>query len=159
MDQFVGESSNRKVHEINNKFALSIDSLTKSRRVEYDLVDNARKYSDKIALVADSKHLTYKNLFAYAAHLSSELITCGLTRGERVTVYFDKTPEAVIACYAVWLAGGILVPAHESLRTRQLDYILQHSGSRLLLSKSRKLARFGIKLPDQVLFLDYNLPT
>jgi acyl-CoA ligase (AMP-forming) (exosortase A-associated) len=159
MDQFVGESSNRKVHEINNKFALSTDSLTNSRRVEYNLADNARKYSDKIALVADSKHFTYEDLFAYAAHLSSELIKCGLTRGERVTAYFDKTPEAVIACYAVWLAGGVLVPAHEGLRTRQLDYILQHSGSKLLLSNSRKLTRFGIKPPDHVLLLDYNLPT
>lgn len=157
MDQFIGEPYNEKAPGINKAFALSADPPTKFSRIEHDLFERVRQCPDKFALIADSKHLTYRDLFRHAVHLSSELIKFGITRGERVTVYLDKTPEAVVACYAVWLAGGILVPAHEGLHARQLYYILQHSGSEFLVSSTRKLARFGIKPPDHVLLLDYNL--
>ena len=158
VDQIIGEPCNEKAPEFNKAFALSVDPPTRFSRVEHDLVECARRSPDKVALIADSKHFSYRDMFAHAAHLSSKLIECGVTRGERITVYLDKTPEAVVACYAIWLAGGILVPAHEGLHARQLHYILQHSGSRLLVSSTRKLARFGIKPPDHVLLIDYSLP-
>ena len=97
-------------------------------------------------------------MLAHAAHLSRKLTELGIARGDRVTVYLDKTREAVVACYGIWLAGGIMVPAHESLHARQLHYILEHSASKVLVTNARKLSRFGIKPPDGTLVLDYGLP-
>ena len=127
--------------------------------IEGDLIKRARLCSDKVAIVDGSKNLTYEELLVHAAHLSRELTRLGVTRGDRVTVYLDKTREAVVACYAIWLAGGTLVPAHEGLHARQLHYILEHSVSKVLVTNGRKLSRFGIELPDEMLVLNYSLPT
>jgi acyl-CoA ligase (AMP-forming) (exosortase A-associated) len=127
-------------------------------RIENDLITRARLCPNQLAVVSEHKRLTYEELFAYACQLARELRRLGITRGERVAVYLDKTPEAVVACYAIWLSGGVFVPAHESLHARQLHYILEHSGSKVLISNARKLARFDIELADRIILLAYNLP-
>jgi acyl-CoA synthetase (AMP-forming)/AMP-acid ligase II len=146
------------VDEIVSEGSLAADLQVEPNRIEDDLVKRARLCPDKVAIVDSGKHLTYEELLAYAAHLSRELKERGVARGDRVTVYLDKTREAVIACYAIWLAGAVMVPAHESLHARQLSYILEHSGSKVLVTSARKLSRFGIVPPDGLAVLDYTLP-
>jgi acyl-CoA ligase (AMP-forming) (exosortase A-associated) len=158
VDQTSGTLQLEKNFEINRVSSFSAEPPKTFRRIEDDLAEGAAWRSDKPALVAEANRLTYGELFAHAAQLARELKSLGVTRGERVCIYLDKTPEAVAACYGVWFAGAILVPAHEVLHTQQLNYILEHSGSRVLVTNARKLARFGIKPIDQVAVLDYSLP-
>lgn len=158
MEQMLEHPSDQEVQKVKKVFESSSGLLETSNRIEHDLIERAKKYSKKVAVIGDNKKLTYEDLFAYATHLSRELVKRGVRCGDRVTVYLDKTPEAVVACYAIWLAGGILVPAHEDLHERQLSYILQHSESKVLVSNARKLARFDIKVPSYALVVDYSLP-
>lgn len=158
VDQTAGRLHSEKAFVAGRASPASAEPPKAPGRIEDDLAERARWCSDKPAVVAETDRLTYGELFAHAAHLSRELRSLGVARGERVGIYLDKTPEAVAACYAVWFAGGILVPAHEVLHGHQLNYILEHSGSRVLVTSARKLARFGIKPPDHVRLLDYSLP-
>jgi acyl-CoA ligase (AMP-forming) (exosortase A-associated) len=160
VDQNTGTLHSEKTLDADRGFPVSVEPPAPEtfRRIEDDFAERAKWVPDKPALVAESTRLTYGELLAHALHLSRELRRLGVTRGERVGIYLDKTPEAVAACYAVWFAGGILVPAHEALHAQQLNYILEHSGSRVLVTSARKLARFGIKTPDHVGLLDYSLP-
>jgi len=110
-------------------------------RIEQSLTFGARTYPDRTAVVAGTDKLSYSELLSRARNLSDTLRLSGVVAGGRVTVYLDKTLESVVACYGIWLAGGILVPAHEALHGRQLAHILDDSGSDILVTESRKLAR------------------
>jgi acyl-CoA ligase (AMP-forming) (exosortase A-associated) len=157
VDQVAGALHSERALNAGRDFPASAESPKTFGRIEDDLAERAIWCSDKLALVAESNRLTYRELFAHAAHLSHELRRLGVKRGDRIGIYLDKTPEAVAACYAVWLAGGILVPAYEGLHARQLHFILEHSESKVLITNARKLARFGIKTADNVRLLDYRL--
>jgi acyl-CoA synthetase (AMP-forming)/AMP-acid ligase II len=129
-----------------------------SGRIEDELLTRAARRPESVAIVSGQQELTYEEMLAHAGHLSCELAAMAMAPGDRVTVYLDKTPEAVVACYAIWLAGGVMVPANEGLHAPQLQYILEHSESTILISNARKLSRFGIELPENVRVLDYTLP-
>lgn len=128
------------------------------RRIEEHLARQALTAPGKEAVSAGRRRLTYEGLWLFAMELAASLRALGVDQGDRVALYLDKTPEAVVGCYAVWLAGGVLVPTHEGARARQLDYILKHSGARALITSAAKLARFGIDPPTEVAVLEYTLP-
>ncbi|HSM43117.1 MAG TPA: AMP-binding protein [Afifellaceae bacterium] len=127
-------------------------------RIEDALISQAARNPERVAVIAGQQSLSFGDLLAHAGDLASELIALGVAPGDRVTVYLDKTPEAVVACYGIWLAGGTMVPANEGLLAPQVRYILDHSESRVLISTARKLSRFGIEPPEGVAVLDYALP-
>lgn len=110
-------------------------------RIERSLVEQARCSPDKPAVVEGERSCSYDVLAARARHLATRLLQHGLEPGDRVAIYLDKTTSSVVALYGVWLAGGIAVPINEGLRSRQVEHIVRHSGSRLVLSERRKLAR------------------
>lgn len=99
------------------------------------------RFSNRAAVVAGAVELSYAELWNRASGFAHTLRLAGVGAGDRVTVYLDKTLESVVACYGIWLAGGIFVPAHEGLLGRQLAHILQDSGSKILVTEPRKLSR------------------
>jgi acyl-CoA ligase (AMP-forming) (exosortase A-associated) len=116
-------------------------------RIEDALATAARTVPDRVALVAGERSWSYAALAAAARAVAADLKAAGIGGGDRVAIYLDKTPEAVAAFYGIWLAGGVAVPVNESLQLRQIDHILRHSGSRVLISDSRRLARLNGTLP------------
>jgi acyl-CoA ligase (AMP-forming) (exosortase A-associated) len=137
---------------------LSLSPPPGTGRIEDELLAQAAQNPERIAVVAGQQSLTFGDLLAHAGDLASELVALGVAPGDRVTVYLDKTPEAVVACYGIWLAGGVMVPANEGLLAPQVRHILDHSESTVLVSTARKLSRFGIEPPESVRVLDYTLP-
>jgi len=111
----------------------------RSQRIEAALFDAARDRSAKAALIDGSWSLDYGSLAEWAEQFAANLLARGLHRGDRVSMFFDKTPESVVALYGVWSAGGVAVPVNGGLRSRQLEYIVQHSGSKYFASTERKL--------------------
>lgn len=116
-------------------------------RIEAPLFEQAKLNLKKAAIIDGEHEYDYGTLVALVETNATTLIQQGLKQGERVSIYLDKTVEAVIALYAVWTAGGVAVPVNEVLKTRQVDHILTNSGSKLVLSSPRMISRL-----DEVIF-------
>ena len=71
---------------------------------------------------------TYAALLADAERLARALAT-RYRPGERIAVWAPNLPEWVILEYAAGLAGLTLVTANPAYRPRELQYVLQQSGS------------------------------
>lgn len=115
-------------------------SSTSSSRIEDSLFEAAGAWSDKAAIVDGARTLDYAQLQQAAQRWSGALLEAGVRPGDRVGIFLDKSLEAVVAFYAIWISGGVVVPINESLRSTQVEHILQDSGSLVLLSHGRKLA-------------------
>lgn len=124
-------------------------SSNAAARIESALFDQARRVPWRVALVDGDRELSFGDLAARAADCARTLRARGLAPGERATIFLDKTPESVVALYGVWTAGGIAVPASETLKARQLDHVVRHSESRFLLTDARKLGRTGFEPPRE----------
>jgi len=79
-------------------------------------------------------HATYAQLQARAQALAGHFVKLGLTPGERVAIYMKNRPAYLDALLATWYAGLVVVPINAKLHWREVDYILEDSGSRLLIS-------------------------
>jgi long-chain acyl-CoA synthetase len=64
----------------------------------------------------------------------------GVGRGERVAIYLQNIPQAVIAVLAAWKCGAAIVPCNPMLRERELVKILSDSGSRVLICQEELYA-------------------
>lgn len=129
------------------------------RRIESLLFASAGTYRASTAIVDGSRAVDYETLAGYVAGFAAGLAKSGVSSNDRVAIFLDKTLESVVALFGIWSAGAIAVPINESLRTRQVGYILDHSGSRFLVSTERKLARIEPTSFDGVVILEVALRT
>ena len=109
-------------------------------RIEGALFASATARPSGQAIVDGERTCDYAGLARAACGLAAELRDRGVSPGDRVGIFFDKSLEAVVAFYGTWAAGGVAVPINEGLRSNQVGHILRDSGARLLLSTPRKLA-------------------
>ncbi|MCD5422455.1 AMP-binding protein [Rhodococcus pyridinivorans] len=68
------------------------------------------------------------------ASLAAALRRSGLQPGDRVATLSGNSARHLEAIYATWWAGGIVVPVNTRLAHGEIRYILDHSGSTLLLA-------------------------
>ena len=93
------------------------------------------RHPDRDALVVtSSRHRsTYRELWDETTALAKALLAGGIAKGDRVGIWAPNRYEWVIAQYATARVGAILVNVNPAYKTRELEYVLNQSGQRLLL--------------------------
>ena len=64
----------------------------------------------------------------------------GLAGGDRVALFMKNCPEYLEALYAAWWAGLAVVPVNAKLHRKELAYIVEHSGAKLVIEDPAALA-------------------
>lgn len=93
---------------------------------------SAYVYPEKVAVVHGDRHYTYKEFEERVNRLASRLQDAGLQKGDRVAFLAPNIPPLLEAHYAVPAAGGVLVPINTRLSAENIDYIVDHSGAKML---------------------------
>ena len=113
---------------------------------------SAHERPDRKAIEDRDRSLTYAELDARANRVANLLLDLGVTRGDRVGLYLDKSLEAVASIYGVMKAGAAYVPLDPRAPIGRLGYIAADCGIRVLISGAEKaggwaeLARSGPSL-------------
>lgn len=106
-----------------------------------DFLDRAELvYGDRVGLVDEPNQvatswgeLSYRELAARARAFAAALDRLGLAKGERVAIVSQNGSRFVAALYGACMSGRVLVPINFRLHAHEVSYIVQHSGSRVLL--------------------------
>ena len=99
---------------------------------------SAEIFGQKTAIIHGERSYTYRDFAAEAQRLA-KVIKSRIQPGDRVAFLCPNVPELLIAHYAVPLAGGVLVALNSRMTTRELQYIMEHSETRLLFADSELL--------------------
>jgi long-chain acyl-CoA synthetase len=70
---------------------------------------------------------------AASSALAVGLIAAGVEPGDRVAMYLQNVPQAMITLLGAWKCGAVVVPCNPMLRDRELSKILVDSGTRVLI--------------------------
>ncbi len=108
--------------------------------ISHLLEASAEARPDALAVVDRERKLTYSELDAGANRLANALIDLGVSRGERVAIYLDKSIDSVLAIYGVLKAGAAYVPLDPQAPAARLGYIAKDAGARVLLTGAEKRA-------------------
>ena len=93
----------------------------------------ARVEPTRTALVDADRRLSYTALWQQVRALAAQFWKSGLGRGDRVALILPNGIEAVVACYATWLAGAVVVPLNAQARARDFTVWLAHSDARFVV--------------------------
>jgi fatty-acyl-CoA synthase len=94
---------------------------------------SAAVYPGKTAIVYGDRRHTYAEFAAEATRVAHALRGSGVEPGDRVAYLLPNVPEMLVAHFAVPLAGAVLVAINTRLSTEEVRYILDHSGSKVLV--------------------------
>jgi len=106
-------------------------------RTELNPVDFLRRaaymYPEKIAVVDARRRYSYGELAKRSWRLANALRLAGLRKGDRVAALLFNSSPMLEAHFGVPAAGGVLVSINNRLASPEVEYILEHSGTRFLL--------------------------
>lgn len=80
--------------------------------------------------------------------LAKGLIAGGLAPGDPVAVMSASRFEWTLVDFAIWHAGGIVVPIYETSSASQIEWILQDSGARRIFVEDRAKAALVVDVVD-----------
>ncbi|MEU2351059.1 long-chain fatty acid--CoA ligase [Modestobacter sp. NPDC049651] len=84
--------------------------------------------------------VTHGEFAAQVAGVAKGLVAAGLEPGDRVGLLAKTRYEWTVLDYAIWTAGGVVVPVYETSSPDQISWILSDSGARAVVVESARHA-------------------
>jgi len=97
------------------------------------LAESAKRTPDNIALVVGEDQIRYSDLWLQTRAYAGALRARGIGPGDAVAVLIPNVPDFARVYYAILSLGAIVVPVHALLKAREIEYVLQDSGAKLLI--------------------------
>ncbi|CAG0882008.1 unnamed protein product [Cyprideis torosa] len=109
----------------------------------YQLIDaQAEQTPDKTALVCDGQTLTYRQLSESSNRLAHFLQGQQAFCAEPVAIALSRSVELMVAMLGILKAGAAYLPLDPSYPRERIDYILQHSGVKLIVCDNKLVNKF-----------------
>lgn len=110
----------------------------------------ALRWPDRPALVCGEERITFEQLFWRACVVATELTKRSFKPNDRVLIFYENGIDFYVAYYAVWLAGGVVVPLNAFLQDEELEHIVKDAApAAALVSRSLhdRFSKAGRGLP------------
>jgi len=116
----------------------------------------ADRYRDKpfIIVPGESRTVTYHQLGVCTDRMENSLRQQGIGRGDKVSILLPNVPEYACALLGIMKLGAVANPLNIQLKPGELQYLLEHAESKLVVTSSNFLPviqevwrRWGKTLP------------
>jgi len=94
----------------------------------------AKEYPKHKAVHFMGKELTFNQTYQKSSKLAAYLQSIGVNKGDRVAVMLPNIPQTVISFYAIMLAGAIVVPVNPLYKEREIEFILNDAGAKVIIT-------------------------
>jgi long-chain acyl-CoA synthetase len=114
--------------------------LSQYQSIGAALKDALEEYSSEICLIEsdrerEEERLTYRDFKERAHPLAKALQDDGFTPGDRASIIMTNQSKWLITAYAIFYAGGVLVPLDYKLTPDEQWHLLKHSGAKCLITE------------------------
>lgn len=103
------------------------------------LINSARNYPDKSALVTGHGSWTYGQLDRATDSFAGALLERGFRKGDRLGIHAGNCMEAVVGIFGALKAGGAFVLINPAMKRNKVVYILLDAGCTALLTSAQRL--------------------
>ncbi|MBE1556832.1 non-ribosomal peptide synthetase component F [Filibacter limicola] len=123
-------------HELIDGVNQTTNPLPKEYCVHQLVEKQAKLYPEKIALKFEEKEITYVELNARANKLAHWLRLRGVTSDTIVVLLCDQGIETIVSMLGVLKAGGAYMPLDPSYPVKRLNYMIEDSKAKVVLTQS-----------------------
>ncbi|MTD17111.1 AMP-binding protein [Nakamurella sp. YIM 132087] len=97
------------------------------------LEKSARQWGENPAYIHGAEQRTYTEFLDRVLRVGGGLRALGLAPGDRVAFVLQNSPRILETIYACFAAGLVVVPVNARLHPREIAYIAENSGARVLV--------------------------
>ncbi len=105
------------------------------------LDESAGRWPDREAVVFGPQRISYRQLRERVDRFASGLLRLGVGRGDRVALWMTNCPEWIVAQFAIYKVGAILVPIYTRFKEEETQYALAQSQSGTLILNDEFLGK------------------
>lgn len=113
---------------------------------------------DRIALIYQDQHLTYRELNRRANQLAQHLRELGVGPETLVGILMERSIEMIVSLLAILKAGGAYLPLDAAYPVERLAFILEDTAAPLLLTQRLFAERVPPDFGGQLIYLDRDWP-
>ncbi|NBI30765.1 non-ribosomal peptide synthetase [Chengkuizengella marina] len=129
------EEKNSALNELNDTYV----EYPKDKTIHELFEERVEKVPENIAVVLEDNHLTYSELNERANSLVRVLRNKGVVPDEIVGIMVENSIELIVGILGILKAGGAYLPIDPSLPQERIEYMLNDSNMKILLSQSEFL--------------------
>ncbi|QDU39514.1 Long-chain-fatty-acid--CoA ligase [Maioricimonas rarisocia] len=104
------------------------------QRLGWLLQQAAERYPSRLACCYYHEQLTYAELLSRAERLAMVFVREGLRPGDRVGILLPNLPETIVALFATWIAGGVVVSLSPLMVAEEVSSLMKATGCRFVVT-------------------------
>jgi long-chain acyl-CoA synthetase len=110
------------------------------------LVISSQKHPEKTAAIYNGQEFSYQTLKECAENLAYHLVNSGVKKGDRIAIYMNNSWHCIVSIYGITLAGGVFMLVNPQTKANKLNYILNDSGAKIIISENLFINELSIAL-------------
>jgi amino acid adenylation domain-containing protein len=114
------------------------------------LLETASRRASEAAIMEQGEGWSYERVASRALAFAETLDAGGVRTGDRVAILLPRGADSAAAFFGTLTCGAAAVFVNDTLRPRQVEHIVTHSGAKLLLASEELLARLPRSLEISV---------
>ncbi|MDZ7334758.1 MAG: long-chain fatty acid--CoA ligase [candidate division KSB1 bacterium] len=122
-------------------------------------LDTVQRYGTKTALMhkvaGQYQSISYQEFGAIVKDLALGLASLGVKKGDRVALLSENRPQWAFSDFAILSLGAINVPIYPSLLPKQIEYILNDSESKIIITSTKDQTDKVIQILSELPVLKY----
>ena len=107
--------------------------------------------------------ITFLSLYQSIAQLSAALSEMGISNNDKVAILSNNRPEWVMTDLAVLSLSAVVVPIYPTVPASDIAYIINHSGSKIIVLENQEMIDKVLSVKDQcpnlerIVFIESNV--
>ncbi len=114
------------------------------------LMFSSQRYPSKTAIISKSEEYSYSSLNESALRIAGHIVNSGIRKGERVAVYMNNSWECIVSIYGITMSGAVFLVINPQTKADKLQYILNDSGAKTLITEGILANELKQALPGSV---------
>lgn len=104
-------------------------------------LDNLERYGEYVSTWFEGRSYTNAERYRASCQLAEVLRAHGALPGDRIVVMMLNSPDVSAAFTAIWKLGAVMVPITPMWTAREIRYVLENSGARLIITSPELATR------------------
>ncbi|UHA73609.1 non-ribosomal peptide synthetase [Paenibacillus sp. 481] len=129
--------------EIMERFNGTTADYPRDKTIHQLFKEQVERTPDRVAVVDDHTQWSYRELNEHADKLASALHANGVQGGSVIGLLADRSPYMIAGIWAILKTGCCFVPIDPQYPFDRIQYMIENSGIRLLLTEDAQMERFG----------------
>jgi acyl-CoA synthetase (AMP-forming)/AMP-acid ligase II len=96
-------------------------------------------YPDKEALICPERRYIYREIGEKVKGFSSLLLDMNVNKSDRVIVFLENSFESVVSIFGILGVGGVFVVINPQIKSQKLEFIINDSGAKILITDMNHL--------------------